>query len=144
MERGRIMGWEQDEKDGIRVPFEEGWIIPEKKQYWFMKRSAADVVVTNDSGSNFFTFTPGFGEFKDEFSDLDKYLVNYVKESKQGWCDVDIEWLRYCHYEMDPETKELGEFLESSGIECDYLEWNNKTEEFDEREDEDEEEEEEE
>ena len=44
------MGWDQDEKDGIRVPFEEGWIIPEKKQYWFMKRSAADVVVTKIRG----------------------------------------------------------------------------------------------
>jgi len=131
-------------KEKNKVPFGEGFIYPDEKKYCFMKRSAADVVVTNDSGTNFFTFTPCFGEFKDEFSDLDKYLVNYVKESKQGWCDVDIEWLRHCHYEINPETKELGEFLESSGIEGVYLEWNNKTEEFDEREDEDEEEEEEE
>ena len=38
-------------------------------------------------------------------------------------------------------TLELGEFLEGSGIEGDYLEWNPVTEEFDDREDEEEEEE---
>ena len=26
-----------------KIPYEEGWIILDKKQYWFMKRSAADV-----------------------------------------------------------------------------------------------------
>ena len=48
--------------------------------------------------------------------------------------------VRHCWYEIDPETKELGEFIESSGIEGDYLEWNPETQEFDEREDEEDEE----
>ena len=136
------MGWEQDEKDGIRVPFEEGWIIPEKKQYWFMKRSAAVVDIDYDGGSDLFTFTPLLGDFKG-IDDLEKYLVEeYVKKYKLEWCDVEIEWLRHCHYEINPETKELGEFLESSGIEGDSWEWNPKTQEFDDAPDEDEEEEE--
>ena len=46
---------------------------------------------------------------------------------------------------MDPETRELGEFIESSGIECDSWEWNPKSQEFDdvpdEEEDDDEDEE---
>ena len=121
-----------------RIPYEEGWIILDKKQYWFMKRSAADVVISDDKGGDFFTYTPGFGDFKDV--DLFEYLENYVKVNELKWCDVNIEWCRHCHYEIDPETKELGEFLESSGIEGDYLEWNPETQEFDEREDEEEEE----
>ena len=126
-----------------KIPYEEGWIILDKKQYWFMKRSAADVDITDDKGADFFTYTPGFGEFKD--IDLDEYLVKYVKDNELKWCDVNIEWQRHCHYEIDPETKELGEFIEGSGIEGDYLEWNPVTEEFDEmsfEEEEDEEEEE--
>jgi len=140
------MGWEQDEKDGIRVPFEEGWIIPEKKQYWFMKRSAAVVDIDYQGGSDVFTFTPLLGDFKG-IDDLEKYLVEeYVKKKKLEWCDVNIEWLRFCHYEINPETiketRELGEEIESAGIECDYWEWNKETQEFQDREDEDEEEEE--
>ena len=126
-----------------KIPYEEGWIILDKKQYWFMKRSAADVDISDDKGGDFFTYTPGFGEFKD--IDLDEYLVKYVKDNKLSWCDVNIEWCRHCHYEINPVTLELGEFLESSGIEGDYLEWNPVTEEFDEmsfEEEEDEEEEE--
>ena len=102
-----------------------------------MKRSAADVDITDDKGGDFFTYTPGFGDFKDV--DLFEYLENYVKVNELKWCDVNIEWQRHCWYEIDPETKELGEFLEGSGIEGDYLEWNPETQEFDEREDEDEE-----
>ena len=59
-----------------KIPYEEGWILPEKKQYWFMKRSAADVDISDDKGGDFFTYTPGFGDFKD--IDLDEYLVKYV------------------------------------------------------------------
>ena len=120
-----------------KIPYGEGWILPDKKQYWFMKRSAADIDISDDQGGDFFTYTPGFGEFKDV--DLFEYLENYVKVNELKWCDVNIEWQRHCWYEIDPETKELGEFLEGSGIEGDYLEWNPETQEFDEREDEDEE-----
>ena len=49
--------------------------------------------------------------------------------------------MRHCHYEMDPETKELGEFLESSGCECEWWEWNSETQEFQDAPDEEEEEE---
>ncbi len=100
-----------------KIPYGEGWIILDKKQYWFMKRSAADVDISDDKGGDFFTYTPGFGDFKDV--DLFEYLENYVKVNELKWCDVNIESCRQCHYEIDPETKELGEFLESSGIEGD-------------------------
>ena len=137
------MGWEQDEKDGIRVPFKEGWIIPEKKQYWFMKRSAADVEVQYEGGDDYFTFTPLLGDFKD-VNNLEKYLEEeYIKKKKSGWCDVNIEWLQFCHYEINPETiketRELGDFVDSAGSEGDYLEWNKETQEFEDREDEEEE-----
>ena len=111
-----------------RIPYEECWIILDKKQYWFMKRSAADVDISDDKGGDFFTYTPGFGDFKGV--DLFEYLENYVKVNELKWCDVNIEWCRHCHYEIDPETKELGEFLESSGIEGEYLEWNPETQEL--------------
>ena len=126
-----------------KVPLGEGFMYPDEKKYCFWKRSAADVDISDDKGGDFFTYTPGFGEFKDV--DLDEYLVKYVKDNELKWCDVNIEWQRHCHYEIDPETKELGEFIEGSGIEGDYLEWNPVTEEFDEmsfEEEEDEEEEE--
>ena len=121
-----------------KIPYEEGWIILDKKQYWFMKRSAADVEIDDDIGGDLFTYTPGFGDFKGV--ELFEYLEKYVKDNDLKWCDVNIEWCRHCHYEIDPETKELGEFLESSGIEGEYLEWNPETQEFDEREDEEDEE----
>ena len=126
-----------------KVPLGEGFFYPDEKKYCFMKRSAADVSVNDETGSNFFTFTPGFGEFTGEFSDLEAYLVNYIKENKLNWCDVTLDWLRHCHYQMDPETKELGEFLESSGCECEWWEWNSETQEFEDAPDEEEEEEEE-
>ena len=125
-----------------KIPYEEGWIILDKKQYWFMKRSAADVDISDDKGGDFFTYTPGFGDFKDV--DLFEYLEKYVKDNELKWCDVNIEWQRHCWYEVDPETfldtLEFGEFKESSGIEGEYLEWNPETQEFDEREDEEDEE----
>ena len=113
-----------------KIPYGEGWILPEKKQYWFMKRSAADVDISDDKGGDFFTYTTGFGDFKGV--DLFEYLEKYVKDNELKWCDVNIEWQRHCWYEIDPETKELGELIEASGIEGDYLEWNPETQEFDE------------
>ena len=113
-----------------KVPLGEGFMYPEEKKYCFWNRSAADVEIDDDIGGDLFTYTPGFGDFKDV--ELFEYLEKYVKDNKLKWCDVNIEWQRHCWYEIDPETKELGEFLESSGIEGDYLEWNPKTQEFDE------------
>ena len=121
-----------------KIPYEEGWIILDKKQYWFMKRSAADVRISDDNGGDYITYTPGFGDFKD--IDLDEYLIKYVKDNKLSWCDVEVDWLRHCWYEIDPETKELGEFLESSGCECEWWEWNPETQEFQDAPDEEEEE----
>ena len=118
-----------------RIELGEGFFYPDEKKYCFMKRSAADVEI----GDDFFTFTPGFGEFK-EVDDLWEYLEKYVIEKKLVCPDLNIEWLRHCHYEMDPETKELGEFLESSGIDYECYEWNPDTKEFDERADEEDEE----
>ena len=110
-----------------------------------MKRSAAVVDIDYNGGSDLFTFTPLLGDFKG-IDDLEKYLVEeYIKKKKLEWCDVNIEWLRYCHYEINPETiketRELGEEIESAGIDCDYWEWNKETQEFQERVDEEDEEE---
>ncbi len=125
-----------------RVALGEGFMYPDEKRYCFWKRSAADVDISDDKGGDCFTYTPGFGDFKDV--ELFEYLEKYAKDNNLTWCDVNIEWCRHCHYEIDPETfldtLELGEFLESSGIEGDYLEWNPETQEFDEREDEEDEE----
>tara|TARA_Y100001970_G_scaffold117684_1_gene146291 strand:- start:1919 stop:2308 length:390 start_codon:yes stop_codon:yes gene_type:complete len=125
-----------------RIELGEGFFYPDEKKYCFMKRSAADVRIDDDNGGDYITYTPGFGDFKDV--DLDEYLIKYVKDNKLSWCDVEVDWLRHCHYEMDLETKELGEFLESSGCECEWWEWNPETQEFEDAPDEDEEEEEEE
>jgi hypothetical protein len=128
-----------------KVPLGEGFMYPDLKKYCFWKRSAAEVDIDYEGASDSFTFTPCFGDFKGEFEDLEKYLVEeYVKKYKLEWCDVEIEWLRHCHYEINPETKELGEFLESSGIEGVSWEWNKETQEFQDREEEEEEEDEEE
>ena len=32
-----------------------------------------------------------------------------------------VTWQRHCIYEINPETLELGQFLESSGIDGDYF-----------------------
>ena len=122
-----------------KVPLGEGFMYLDEKKYCFWKRSAADVDITDEKGGNAFTYTPGFGDFKE--IDLDQYLIKYVKDNDLKWCDVNIDWCRHCHYEINPETLELGEFLESSGCEGEYLEWNPETQEFTERDDEDEEEE---
>ena len=124
-----------------KVPLGEGFMYPDEKKYCFWKRSAADVNITDDIGGDWFTYTPGFGDFKDV--ELFEYLEKYVKDNKLKWCDVNIEWQRHCWYEIDPETKELGEFLESSGCECEWWEWNPETQEFQDAPDDEEEEEEE-
>ena len=142
---GRCIGiepvWAEDEdkEEENKVPLGEGFMYPDLKKYCFWKRSAAEVDIDYEGASDSFTFTPCFGDFKGEFEDLEKYLVEeYVKKYKLEWCDVEIEWLRHCHYEINPETKELGEFLESSGIEGVSWEWNKETQEFQDREEEEE------
>ena len=62
----------EEKKEENRIEFGEGFIYPDEKKYCFMKRSAADVEVKDETGNDSFTFTPGFGVFKDEFSDLQK------------------------------------------------------------------------
>ncbi len=96
--------------DKNKIPYKEGWIILDKNQYWFMKRSAADVGIDDDKGGDFFTYTPGFGDFKDV--ELFEYLEKYVKDNKLKWCDVNIEWQRHCWYEIDPETQEFDERID--------------------------------
>ena len=138
------LNWDEEK----RVLCGQGNMFPDRKIYAFWKRSAADVDITDDKGGDFFTYTPGFGEFKDKDTgktiELYDYLEKYVKDNELIWCDVNIEYLRHCWYEVDPETfldtLEFGEFKESSGIEGEYLEWNPETQEFDEREDEEDEE----
>ena len=93
----------------------------------FHKRFAADVDFGNDS----FTFTPKFGDFK-EFDDVFVYLTKYIEDNKLEKLHVEIDWLRTCIYEIDPETLEIGEFVKSEGSVFEIYEWNNKTKDFDE------------
>ena len=91
-----------------RIGLHEGFFYPDEKKYCFMKRSAADVHISDDNGGDYITYTPGFGEFKD--IDLDEYLIKYVKDNKLSWCDVEVDWLRHCHMKWIQRQKNLESF----------------------------------
>ena len=125
----------------VKLDFALADIYPDNKPkpvLCYYKREAAEVEIEADNGGDNFMFTPNFGRFKG-IGDLQEYLIKYVKDNKLEWCDVHIEWCAHCIFEVNPVTYELGEYLESSGIEDEYLEWNSEEQEFKEREDEDEE-----
>ena len=46
--------------------------------------------------------------------------------------------MRHCIYEINPETLELGEFVEGSGIDYDTMEWDGESLEYVEDEEEEE------
>jgi len=104
----------------------------EDGKLYFDKRAAADIEVFDtleDLSEAYHTgekepedwleFTPGFGDCK-EFNDIEDFMVAYCKKENITEAYFRIEWLRHCIYEINPETLELGEFLESSGIDGDY------------------------
>ena len=104
---------------------------------YFDKRAAADVSVDDGEHGDYFTFTPGFGDCKD-FDDLEDYLIHYVEENNLEWARFGIDWMRHCVYKINPETLELGEFVEGSGIDYDTMEWDGESLEYVEDEEEEE------
>ena len=106
-------------------------------QVSFFKRVAIEVELgTGDD----FTFTPFFGEFKGT-DDIFGYLKKYVEDKKLEKLSVRMDSMRTCIYEIDPETLELGDFLEGDGDDVEYYQWNNQTKKFDEVDDDEEEDE---
>ena len=117
---------------------------------YFLKRSAADVDFSSSlSGEDFFIFTPGLDDFIDVYDLYDfvkekcqKEQEEFEKSGKEGeyTASVSVEWLRHCIYEIDTDTFELGEFLESSGQDGVYWVWNKEKQELDEEDEEEEDE----
>ena len=106
------------------APMEDG-------KLYFDKRAAADIEVFNSlrdltdayygekEAEDWLDFTPGFGACKD-CNDIEEFIVEYCKKEKIKEAYFSVTWQRHCIYEINPETLELGEFLESSGIDGDY------------------------
>ena len=46
--------------------------------------------------------------------------------------DIRFDSQRVCIYEINPETLELGEFIEGEGSDVEYYVWNNEAKSFDE------------
>ena len=104
----------------------------EDGKLYFDKRAAADIEVfktLEDLSDAYHTgetepddwleFTPGFGDCK-EFNDIEDFMVAYCKEENITEAYFRLEWLRHCIYKINPETLELGDLMESSGIDGDY------------------------
>ena len=94
----------------------------------FFKRVAIEVEL--DNGDDF-TFTPFFGDFKGT-DDIFGYLKKNVEEKKLEKLDIRFDSQRVCIYEINPETLELGEFIEGEGSDVEYYVWNNEAKSFDE------------
>ena len=102
------------------------WATMKGDKLYFDKSAAADVEVFNSledmskayytgevDSEDYLSFTPGFGECKD-LEDIDEFLIKYCKDENITEAYFEICWQRHCIYEINPETLELGEFLESS------------------------------
>ena len=109
--------------------FEDAYM--EDGKLYFDKRAAADIEVFNSlrdltdayygekEAEDWLDFTPGFGACKD-CNDIEEFIVEYCKKEKIKEAYFTVTWQRHCIYRINPETLELGEFLESSGIDGDY------------------------
>ena len=110
--------------------FEDAYM--EDGKLYFDKRAAADIEVfktlkdisdayhTGETeAEDWLDFTPGFGACKN-CNDIEEFIVEYCKKEKIEEAYFRVQWLRHCIYEINPKTLELGEFLESSGIDGDY------------------------
>ena len=105
----------------------------EDGKLYFDKRAAADIEVFDtleDLSEAYHTgekepedwldFTPGFGDCK-ECNDIEDFIIEYCKKEKIKEAYFTVTWQRHCIYEINSETLELGQFLESSGIDGDYF-----------------------
>ena len=113
-----------------KIVFEDAYM--EDGKLYFDKRAAADMEVFNSlrdltdasygekEAEDWLDFTPGFGACKD-CNDIEEFIVEYCKKEKIKEAYFSVTWQRHCIYEINPETLELGEFLESSGIDGDYF-----------------------
>ena len=112
-----------------KIVFEDAYM--EDGKLYFDKRAAADIEVFNSlrdltdasygekEAEDWLDFTPGFGACKD-CNDIEEFIVEYCKKENIKEAYFRVEWFRHCIYEINPKTLELGEFLESSGIDGDY------------------------
>ena len=112
-----------------KIVFEDAYM--EDGKLYFDKRAAADMEVFNSlrdltdasygekEAEDWLDFTPGFGACKN-CNDIEEFIVEYCKKEKIEEAYFRVQWLRHCIYEINPKTLELGEFLESSGIDGDY------------------------
>ena len=111
--------------------FEDAYM--EDGKLYFDKRAAADIEVfktlkdisdayhTGETeAEDWLDFTPGFGDCKN-CNDIEEFIVEYCKKEKIEEAYFSVTWQRHCIYKINPETLELGEFLESSGIDGDYF-----------------------
>ena len=113
-----------------KIVFEDAYM--EDGKLYFDKRAAADIEVFNSlrdltdasygekEAEDWLDFTPGFGACKN-CNDIEEFIVEYCKKEKIKEAYFSVTWQRHCIYEINPETLELGEFLESSGIDGDYF-----------------------
>ena len=104
-------------------------------EFSFFKRTACNVELDDDG----FTFTPRFNDFK-EYDDLFEYLKDYISDKKLEKLYVQIDWLRTCIYQIDPDTLQLGEIIFEEGNFVENYRWNPDTQEFDEDDEDDEDE----
>jgi hypothetical protein len=112
-----------------KIVFEDAYM--EDGKLYFDKRAAADIEVFNSlrdltdasygekEAEDWLDFTPGFGACKN-CNDIEEFIVEYCKKENIKEAYFRVEWFRHCIYEINPKTLELGEFLESSGIDGDY------------------------
>jgi len=113
-----------------RKVFEDAYM--EDGKLYFDKRAAADIEVFNSlrdltdayygekEAEDWLDFTPGFGDCKN-CNDIEEFIIEYCKKEKIKEAYFTVTWQRHCIYEINPETLELGQFLESSGIDGDYF-----------------------
>ena len=113
-----------------KIVFEDAYM--EDGKLYFDKRAAADIEVFNSlrdltdasygekEAEDWLDFTPGFGACKN-CNDIEEFIVEYCKKEKIEEAYFSVTWQRHCIYEINPETLELGECLESSGIDGDYF-----------------------
>ena len=112
-----------------KTVFEDAYM--EDGKLYFDKRAAADIEVFNSlrdltdayygekEAEDWLDFTPGFGDCKN-CNDIEEFIIEYCKKEKIKEAYFSVTWQRHCIYKINPETLELGEFLESSGIDGDY------------------------
>ena len=67
-------------------------------------------------------FTPEFGECKD-ITDIEVFLHKCAKEEGLSEVFFNVEWQRNSEWSIDPDTLELGVFIEGSPNDNSYFHW---------------------